>query len=86
MKAKIFIKYKDGILDPQGTVTGKALKSIGIKNISSIGIGKFIEMEFNNLALKPDTEAKTVMDRLRKLLERKASGKVPTTPFNPKRL
>ena len=43
-------------------------------------------MEFNNLALKPDTEAKTVMERLRKLLERKASGKVPTTPFNPKRL
>jgi hypothetical protein len=36
--------------------------------------------------LKPDTEAKTVMERLRKLLERKASGKVPTTPFNPKRL
>ena len=33
MKSKIYIKYKDGILDPQGTVTNKALKSIGIKNI-----------------------------------------------------
>ena len=43
-------------------------------------------MEFNNLALKPDAEAKAVMQRLRKLLEKKASGKVPTTPFNPKRL
>ena len=43
-------------------------------------------MEFNNLALKPDAEAKAVMKRLRKLLEKKASGKVPTTPFNPKRL
>ncbi|MBL68346.1 MAG: iduronate-2-sulfatase, partial [Verrucomicrobiales bacterium] len=43
-------------------------------------------MEFNNLALKPDPEAKAVMQRLRKLLEKKASGKVPTTPFNPKRL
>ena len=43
-------------------------------------------MEFNNLALKPDVEAKAVMKRLRKLLEPKASGKVPTTPFNPKRL
>jgi iduronate 2-sulfatase len=43
-------------------------------------------MEFNNLALKPDPEAKAVMQRLRKLLEQKASGKVPTTPFNPKRL
>ncbi|MEE2947787.1 MAG: sulfatase [Verrucomicrobiota bacterium] len=43
-------------------------------------------MEFNNLALKPDAEAKSVMLRLRKLLQQKASGKVPTTPFNPKRL
>ena len=43
-------------------------------------------MEFNNLAPKPDAEAKAVMQRLRKLLEKKASGKVPTTPFNPKRL
>tara|TARA_Y100001933_G_scaffold243471_1_gene272193 strand:- start:404 stop:1177 length:774 start_codon:yes stop_codon:yes gene_type:complete len=43
-------------------------------------------MEFNNLALKPDAEAKALMQHLRKLLEKKASGKVPTTPFNPKRL
>jgi len=43
-------------------------------------------MEFNNLALNPDAEAKAVMQRLRKLLEKKASGKVPTTPFNPTRL
>ncbi len=46
MKAKIFIKYKEGILDPQGTVTNKALKSINIKGIDSIGIGKYIEMDF----------------------------------------
>jgi len=43
-------------------------------------------MEFHNLALEPDPEAKVVMQHLRKLLEKKASGKVPTTPFNSKRL
>ncbi len=43
-------------------------------------------MEFSNLALQPDAEAQAVMKRLRKLLEQKASGKVPNTPFNPKRL
>ena len=53
MKAKIFIKYKEGILDPQGTVTNKALKSINIKGINSIGIGKYIEMDFE----KGTTEA-----------------------------
>ncbi len=43
-------------------------------------------MEFNNLALKPDKENKAVMKNLRKTLVQKASGKVPKTPFNPKRL
>ena len=51
MKSKIYIKYKDGILDPQGTVTNKALKSIGMKNIDSISIGKFIEINFTFLSL-----------------------------------
>jgi iduronate 2-sulfatase len=43
-------------------------------------------MEFNNLALKPDKESKAVMKNLRKVLVKKASGKAPKTPFNPKRL
>jgi iduronate 2-sulfatase len=43
-------------------------------------------MEFNNLALKPDKENKAVMKNLRKTLVQKASGKIPKTPFNPKRL
>ncbi|MBT7924512.1 MAG: sulfatase [Opitutae bacterium] len=43
-------------------------------------------MEFNNLALKPDKESKAVMKSLRKALIKKASGKAPKTPFNPKRL
>ena len=49
MKAKIYIKYKDGILDPQGKVTGNALESIGVKGISSLTIGKYIEIDFDNL-------------------------------------
>ena len=43
-------------------------------------------MEFNNLAKNPDAAAKAVMDRLRPLLRSRASGKVPKSPFNPKRL
>jgi len=49
MKAKIYIKYKDGILDPQGKVTGNALNSIGINGFNSLTIGKYIEMDFGNI-------------------------------------
>ena len=67
MKAKIFIKYKDGILDPQGTVTNKALKSIDIKGIDSIGIGKYIEMDFKKNINKKDAVSIT-KDSCNKLL------------------
>ncbi len=39
MKAKIYISYKDGILDPQGQTIGRALDSIGIKKINSVRMG-----------------------------------------------
>ena len=43
-------------------------------------------MEFNNLALNPTEGNHEVIKKLKKELTEKASGKVPTTPFNPKRL
>ena len=43
-------------------------------------------MEFNNLAVEPDGEARKVMDQLRRLLRTKASGKIPASPFDQKKL
>ena len=67
MKAKIFIKYKEGILDPQGTVTNKALKSINIKGITSMGIGKYIELDFKKNTKKNEAISIT-KDSCNKLL------------------
>ena len=46
MKAKIYISYKVGILDPQGKTINHALDTIGIKKINSVRMGKYIEMDF----------------------------------------
>jgi uncharacterized sulfatase len=43
-------------------------------------------MEFHNLAITPDAAAAAVIKKLQPLLRSRASGAVPTTPFNPKRL
>ena len=66
MKAKIYISYKDGILDPQGQTIGHALDSIGIKKISSVRMGKYIEIEFNRLS--KDEASKITEESCRKLL------------------
>tara|TARA_B100001013_G_C24543149_1_gene415471 strand:+ start:45 stop:290 length:246 start_codon:yes stop_codon:yes gene_type:complete len=48
MKAKIYINYKEGILDPEGLTVSKALKSIGIKGIKNLSIGKCIELDIDS--------------------------------------
>ncbi|HBE67772.1 MAG TPA: iduronate-2-sulfatase [Planctomycetaceae bacterium] len=42
--------------------------------------------EFSNLALDPSPADQATIRRLRQMLHQKASGKRPTTPFNPARL
>ena len=66
MKAKIYISYKEGILDPQGKTVNHALDSIGISKISSVRVGKYIEMEFDGVS-KKDANSITE-DSCRKLL------------------
>ena len=43
-------------------------------------------MEFKNLAVDPDESAAAVIERLRPLLNARASGRTPTVPVNPARL
>ena len=66
MKARIYISYKEGILDPQGQTIGHALDSIGIKNINSVRMGKYIEIQFNGIS--KDEASKITEESCRKLL------------------
>ena len=66
MRAKIYIRYKDGILDPQGTTVGHALNSMGFDSINDVSVGKFIEMNFTDISKE---EAERLTDEsCRKLL------------------
>ena len=56
MKAKIYISYKEGILDPKGQTVGHALNAIGIKKINSVRMGKYIEMGFVGISKEKASE------------------------------
>lgn len=43
-------------------------------------------LEFDNLAVQPTPASKTIMEELKRLLDQKSDGKIPTVPVNPKRL
>ena len=66
MKAKVYISYKEGILDPQGKTVGSALDSMGINGIKNVRIGKYIELSFEGISKK---EAESITEEsCRKLL------------------
>ena len=47
MKAKIFVRLKSGVLDPQGLAVSKSLQSLGYDGIESVRQGKMFEVEVN---------------------------------------
>ncbi|WP_456395957.1 phosphoribosylformylglycinamidine synthase subunit PurS [Desulfurobacterium sp.] len=42
---KVFISYREGILDPQGVAVEKAAHSLGFKKVKNVRVGKYITME-----------------------------------------
>lgn len=44
-KAKVIIKRRKSILDPQGKAVEKGAEHLGLTNISNTRIGKFIEFD-----------------------------------------
>ncbi|NQU66893.1 MAG: phosphoribosylformylglycinamidine synthase subunit PurS [Candidatus Marinimicrobia bacterium] len=66
MKAKIYLTYKEGILDPEGNAVKRALKSIGFNSVDTVQFGKYIEMTFTGVS-KEEAE-KLTDEACRKLL------------------
>tara|TARA_B100001971_G_C18249456_1_gene576991 strand:- start:1327 stop:1590 length:264 start_codon:yes stop_codon:yes gene_type:complete len=47
--ARVHITLKDGVVDPQGSAIGQALKSLGFDAISSVRVGRTMEVDFAGL-------------------------------------
>ncbi len=45
MKAKVHVRLKDGVLDPQGAAIGRALMQLGFAGVDTVRQGKLIEIE-----------------------------------------
>ena len=45
MKAKVLIRPKDGILDPQGKAVERALPALGFEGVSDVRVGRLVELE-----------------------------------------
>lgn len=52
MKATVHVTLKNGVLDPQGKAVEHALTTLGFEGVGEVRIGKFIEIELAEGALK----------------------------------
>jgi phosphoribosylformylglycinamidine synthase len=67
VKARIEIRLKPGILDPQGKAIGGALSGLGYEGLGQVRQGKLIEIELPDAADR-SAAAKRVEDMCRDLL------------------
>ncbi len=49
MKAKVFVTFKEGVLDPQGKTIKNAIVSLGYEGVEDVRQGKYFEMTLDTL-------------------------------------
>ena len=47
INVKVFIKFKEGVLDPQGKAVKSSLASLGFNEVEEVKVGKYIELKIN---------------------------------------
>jgi phosphoribosylformylglycinamidine synthase len=63
-QATVFVRLKDGVLDPQGVTIQKALSQMGYDEFTSVRTGKFFELQIDAGAEDIDRKIDEVCSKL----------------------
>jgi phosphoribosylformylglycinamidine synthase len=66
MKARVYVTYKRGVLDPQGKAVATSLHQLGYREVTDVRIGKFMEVTLGGLSR--DEAEKRLGDMCQRLL------------------
>lgn len=61
MKARVYVSYKDSVLDPQGKTVKNALQSLGYDSVNDVRQGKYFQIEMNDMS---KAEAKAMLKEM----------------------
>jgi phosphoribosylformylglycinamidine synthase PurS subunit len=53
VKAKVLIRPKEGILDPQGKAVERALPALGFDGVHDVRVGRLVELETDDPSSLP---------------------------------
>jgi phosphoribosylformylglycinamidine synthase PurS subunit len=48
MRARVLIRPKEGILDPQGQAVERALPALGFEGVTHVHIGRLVELDLDD--------------------------------------
>ena len=54
MRARVLVKPKAGILDPQGQAVERALPALGFRGVSNVHVGRMIELDVEDPGQLPE--------------------------------
>ncbi len=54
MRARILVRPKAGILDPQGQTVQRALPALGFQGVANVHVGRLIELDVEDPSQLPD--------------------------------
>jgi phosphoribosylformylglycinamidine synthase PurS subunit len=54
VRARVLIRPKEGILDPQGKAVERALPALGFEGVSHVRVGRMVELETEDPDAVPD--------------------------------
>jgi phosphoribosylformylglycinamidine synthase len=54
MRARVLIRPKEGILDPQGQVVERALPALGFDGVQHVHVGRLVELDVEDPARLPE--------------------------------
>jgi phosphoribosylformylglycinamidine synthase len=66
-KVKVFVTLKRGVLDPQGSAVGRALRTLGYDEVQDVRLGKYVELTLADGESEADGK-KRLDEMCRKLL------------------
>jgi phosphoribosylformylglycinamidine synthase subunit PurS len=53
MRARVLVRPKAGILDPQGQAVERALPALGFEGVRNVHVGRLIELDVDDPAMLP---------------------------------
>ena len=54
MRARVLIRPKEGILDPQGQAVERALPALGFDGVANVHVGRLVELDVDDASTVPE--------------------------------